>query len=129
MEPKLFVAVKAFIIKDNKILILTESQTGFLDFPGGRVEEKEIKLPSIRNGANGTLLFIVILLLLKSNKQMPNKAPSQKENKNAETVRLGPKSHPSPRANLASPNPIHFPLEISHKSAKNEKKDTPDKKF
>jgi len=36
---------KLILRKNNKILILTESQTGFLDFPGGRVEEKEIKLP------------------------------------------------------------------------------------
>jgi len=44
MEPKLFVAVKAFIIKDNKILILRESQNysdgtnkGKFDLAGGRI--------------------------------------------------------------------------------------------
>ena len=36
---------KLILRKKNKILILTESATGFLDFPGGRVERKEITLP------------------------------------------------------------------------------------
>ncbi len=36
---------KLIIKKDNKILILTESSAGLLDLPGGRIEEKEVKLP------------------------------------------------------------------------------------
>jgi len=36
---------KLILRKNNKILILTESTAGFLDFPGGRIEKKEIKLP------------------------------------------------------------------------------------
>ncbi len=38
-------SLKLILKKDNKILILTESKDGFLDLPGGRVEEKEVKLP------------------------------------------------------------------------------------
>jgi len=36
---------KLILRKNNKILILIESATGFLDFPGGRIEKKEITLP------------------------------------------------------------------------------------
>lgn len=36
---------KLIIRKGNKILVLTESATGFLDLPGGRIEKNEIKLP------------------------------------------------------------------------------------
>lgn len=36
---------KLILRKNNKILILTESETGFLDFPGGRIEKNEIRLP------------------------------------------------------------------------------------
>lgn len=36
---------KLILRKNSKVLILTESATGFLDFPGGRVERKEITLP------------------------------------------------------------------------------------
>ncbi len=39
------VSFKLILRKDNKILILTESATGFLDFPGGRIEKEEITLP------------------------------------------------------------------------------------
>jgi len=39
------VSFKLILRKNNKILILTESETGFLDFPGGRIERIEIKLP------------------------------------------------------------------------------------
>jgi 8-oxo-dGTP pyrophosphatase MutT (NUDIX family) len=39
------VSFKLILRKYNKILILTESATGFLDFPGGRIEKKEISLP------------------------------------------------------------------------------------
>ncbi|NCO89624.1 NUDIX hydrolase [Candidatus Wolfebacteria bacterium] len=39
------VSFKLIFRKNNRILILTESATGFLDFPGGRVEKKEITLP------------------------------------------------------------------------------------
>ena len=39
------VSFKLILKKDKKILILTESATGFLDFPGGRIEKKEIILP------------------------------------------------------------------------------------
>ena len=35
---------KLIMRKNNKILILTESATGFLDFPGGRVERKEVRI-------------------------------------------------------------------------------------
>ena len=41
-----FIASFKLILKNqNKALILTESNTGFVDLPGGRVEEHEIKLP------------------------------------------------------------------------------------
>ena len=36
---------KLILRKNNKILILTESETGILDFPGGRIEKNEIALP------------------------------------------------------------------------------------
>lgn len=36
---------KLILRKNNRILLLTESATGFLDLPGGRIEKKEIKLP------------------------------------------------------------------------------------
>lgn len=36
---------KLILRKKDKILILTESETGFLDFPGGRAEKSEIALP------------------------------------------------------------------------------------
>jgi len=39
------VSFKLILKKNNKILLLTESATGFLDFPGGRIERNEIKLP------------------------------------------------------------------------------------
>lgn len=39
------VSFKLILKKNNKILILTESATGFLDFPGGRIETNEITLP------------------------------------------------------------------------------------
>jgi 8-oxo-dGTP diphosphatase len=39
------VSFKLILRKNNKILALTESATGFLDFPGGRIEKNEIKLP------------------------------------------------------------------------------------
>ena len=39
------VSFKLILRKGNKILFLTESETGFLDLPGGRVEENETKLP------------------------------------------------------------------------------------
>jgi len=39
------VSFKLILRKNNKILILTESETGFLDFPGGRIEKDETKLP------------------------------------------------------------------------------------
>ena len=39
------VSFKLIFRKNNKILLLTESATGFLDFPGGRIEKNEIKLP------------------------------------------------------------------------------------
>jgi 8-oxo-dGTP diphosphatase len=48
MEPKLFVATKAFIVHEGKILILRESgsyavgtNTGLYDLPGGRLEPGE----------------------------------------------------------------------------------------
>jgi len=39
------VSFKLILRKNNKILVLTESATGFLDFPGGRIEKNEIKMP------------------------------------------------------------------------------------
>lgn len=36
---------KLILRKNNKILILTESESGILDFPGGRIEKNEIALP------------------------------------------------------------------------------------
>jgi len=39
------VSFKLILQKNNKVLILTESATGFLDFPGGRIEKNEVKLP------------------------------------------------------------------------------------
>jgi len=39
------VSFKIILRKNNKILILTESATGFLDFPGGRIEKNEMKIP------------------------------------------------------------------------------------
>lgn len=39
------VSFKLILRKNDKILILTESATGFLDFPGGRIEKKETTLP------------------------------------------------------------------------------------
>ncbi len=38
-------SLKLILRKNNKILILTESDTEFLDFPGGRIEKSEIILP------------------------------------------------------------------------------------
>jgi len=39
------ISFKLILRKNDKILILTESATGFLDFPGGRIEKNEVKLP------------------------------------------------------------------------------------
>ncbi|MFH0854511.1 MAG: NUDIX domain-containing protein [bacterium] len=36
---------KLILKKGKKILILTERETGYLDFPGGRIEKKETTLP------------------------------------------------------------------------------------
>lgn len=48
IEPKLFLAMKSFIVKDGKVLILREStrygegtQTGNYDVPGGRLKPGE----------------------------------------------------------------------------------------
>lgn len=39
------ISFKLILRKNNKVLILTESKTGFLDFPGGRIEQNEVNLP------------------------------------------------------------------------------------
>ena len=39
------VSFKLILRKNNEILILTEAKTRFLDFPGGRIEKKEIVMP------------------------------------------------------------------------------------
>ena len=89
--------------------------------------KKANKLPAAKNGPNGIWLFMPYFLPLKSIKKIPKTAPSQKENKNAKIVFSGPKIQPKPSANLASPKPIHFPLDTSHKIAKKEKNARPDK--
>ena len=46
MKYATFIASFKLILKKNKkILVLTESYTGCLDFPGGRIENKEANLP------------------------------------------------------------------------------------
>ena len=55
MEPKLFAATKAFIVKDGKVLILREasaykdgSNAGKFDVPGGRVKPGQHFLDSLK---------------------------------------------------------------------------------
>jgi len=42
---KFFISFKLILKRGNKILILTETKTGFFDIPGGRVDEREAKSP------------------------------------------------------------------------------------
>lgn len=59
---------------------------------------------------------------------IPIKAPIQKEKAKAQMPPQKPKSQGIPRANLASPRPIHLPFETSHKEPKKAKKARPIKK-
>jgi|ETNmetMinimDraft_2_1059921.scaffolds.fasta_scaffold00097_3 hypothetical protein len=83
-------------------------------------------VPIIKNGAKGISLLIVRFLNNLDNefsfetktKISPVAAPTQKARVMAEITPPNPRSQPIANANLASPNPIHFPPEISQKKAK-----------
>lgn len=93
-------------------------------------------MPSTRNGAKGISLLIVRCLNAFGNlivctidkdiylnmiSATPTAAPIQKAKTIAEIPAGNPKLHPIPNANLASPNPIHFPEEKNHSEKKNRK--------
>lgn len=85
------------------------------------------------NGANGISLLIVRLFLDKFNFSRAKidkltAAPIQNDKTIAKIPPEKPKSQPTPRASLASPKPIHFPEETSHKKAKKENRIGPDNK-
>src|SRR3990167_186757 len=82
----------------------------------------------MRNGANGTSLFIVRFFRRKGKKfRAPpsdlnlesaisvtlTTAPIQKPKITPETPKESPRNHPIPKTSLASPNPIHLPPETS----------------
>jgi hypothetical protein len=88
--------------------------------------KKKISIvPKIRNGAKGISLLIVKFLFINDNdcnldnkiKNIPKTDPIQNERIIAESPSTRPKNHPIPKANLASPKPIHLPSETSHKTA------------
>lgn len=80
-------------------------------------------MANIRNGAKGTSdpmpIFsngLAEILPLRMS-AIPHIAPIQKAKITAETPDTKPSNAPIPKTNLASPKPIHFPFETSHKRA------------
>lgn len=68
------------------------------------------KVPVIKNGAKGTLLFKVFLPVRI--KMRPTKAPKKKPPKRAIRILGNPKKRPKKKESFTSPNPIHFSREI-----------------
>lgn len=84
------------------------------------LKKNTIKSPRIRSGPNGISLFIVMVLLREFNEKnsisaILTIAPIQKESNIALAPNESPRNQPMPNANLASPKPIHLPIEINHK--------------
>ena len=76
-----------------------------------------IKVPVIRNGANGISLFNPFFLKIIA--PIPTMAPSIND-KNMPINILGkPKRIPKRIANLQSPKPIHAPFDIRNNKVKN----------
>src|ERR1700690_393906 len=93
---------------------------------------------AMRNGPNGTSLFIVnprwsfcdvCLGEKKASKRLPDGDERNKSGTETTAPRInpknmamvpytGPRSHPMPSTSFASPNPIHVPPENSHKRKK-----------
>jgi len=72
------------------------------------------------NGANGISLLIVSFFDNKFNlpkriTRRENAAPIQKDKIIAEIPEKRPRNHPRPKANFASPKPIHLPEEITQR--------------
>ena len=88
--------------------------------------------PKTKNGAKGISLFILILspfflFLERMIRAKPIIVPDQKAITRPDSALVRPNSQPMPRANLASPKPIHLPEDISQKMAKGDAINKPDK--
>ena len=92
---------------------------------------KATNAPKTKKGAKGISLFIPILPIFlffeRTTRQIPTMAQDQKAITKPDNAPERPKSQPMPRANLASPNPIHLPEDISQKKAKGNAMNTPDR--
>ena len=75
-----------------------------------------MKAPVIRNGAKG--IELPIFFFLKKTSATPIIAPIEKASINARRIFGQPKTIPKRITNCASPNPIHFSLEIHDALAK-----------
>ncbi len=82
-----------------------------------KLKRKAIIVPKTKNGAKGISLFILCFLERRT-RAMPKTAPIQKAKTIPDKASDVPRSHPKPRASLASPKPIQVPEETSHIKAK-----------
>ena len=76
-----------------------------------------MRVLKIKNGANGTSVFIPTFLDEINIYRSPTTDPIQKDNIIADRPRYIPNTQPRPSISLASPNPIHFPFDNTHSSA------------
>ena len=89
------------------------------------LKKKTIKALAIKNGANGISVFIEIFLRVISKTIILIIVPIQKESTMQASPEDKPKIQPRPSMSLASPKPIHFPLEISQRRANGEASNGP----
>ena len=86
-----------------------------------------MRAPTIRNGARGISVFPVIFRRERIIKKRLATVPSQKAKKIAVRPKTNPSNQPNPRTSLASPRPIHRPLETSQSKTKGRASNGPDK--
>ena len=82
--------------------------------------KKATRVPIIKNGANGTSVFIFIFFEESNSKETLTIAPIQNDNVTAVSAVESPSIQPIPSTSFASPRPIHAPRDTNHKRANGE---------
>ena len=83
---------------------------------------KAKNVPKTKKGAKGISLFMrnlfPLLFLERITRAIPMMAPNQKASTKPDKAKDRPSNQPIPRANLASPKPIHLPPDMNQKRQK-----------
>lgn len=91
-----------------------------------RWKKNTMTVLTIKNGANGISVFIVILCEEKNMITKLTTAPIQNESVSIASPASGPSIHPRPRISFASPRPMSLPRDTSHSNANGNAKSGPD---